>query len=254
MAASALEMDPNPLPVTKLRARARGSTWHAGCKWLPVLAKEIARMRPLVPDIETLILPGLNGSPEEHWQRHWARDNRDSQIVEQDNWTCPDLDNWMGCLESAIEASPGDIGLVAHSLGCVLAANLANHPLASRVRCALLVAPCDLETTEELHPCAINFGDMPRWRLPFPSLVVGSLNDPYMSVERLRLTARYWGSALIDLGEAGHINIASGFGRWQVGYALFDLLRSSSERLSTERRPKDELFPRAFTGARLAPN
>jgi len=97
--------------------------------------------------------------------------------------------------------------------GWSLAANLANHRLASRVRGALLVAPCDLETTEKLHPCVINFGLMPRARLPFPSLVVGSLNDPYMSVERLRLTARCWGSALIDLGDAGHINIASGFGR-----------------------------------------
>ncbi|WP_331375227.1 RBBP9/YdeN family alpha/beta hydrolase [Sinorhizobium chiapasense] len=183
-------------------------------------------MRSVVPDIETLILPGLNGSPEDHWQRHWARDNTDSQIVEQDNWTCPDLDSWMGCLESAIEASPGRIGLVAHSLGCVLAAKLANHRLASRVRCALLVAPCDLETTEKLHPCMITFGSMPRSRLPFPSLVVGSLNDPYMSVERLRLTARCWGSALIDLGEAGHINIASGYGRWKAGYGLFGLLRS----------------------------
>ncbi|MCA1371674.1 alpha/beta hydrolase [Bradyrhizobium sp. BRP14] len=193
-------------------------------------------MRELVPDTETLILPGLNGSPEDHWQRHWARDQSDSRVVEQDNWTCPDLDSWLGRLESAIEASPSDVSLVAHSLGCVLAANLANHRLASRVRGALLVAPCDLESTEKLHPCVINFGRMPRSRLPFPSLVVGSLNDPYMSVERLRLTARCWGSALINLGEAGHINIASGFGRWKVGYRLLELLGSPFGRIRPANR------------------
>ncbi|MDK1493923.1 alpha/beta hydrolase [Sinorhizobium sp. 7-81] len=211
-------------------------------------------MKPLIPDTETLILPGLNGSPDDHWQAHWARDNAGSRVVEQDSWTCPDLDSWMGCLERAIEAAPGDVGLVAHSLGCLLAANLASHRLTSRVRGALLVAPCDLETTEKLHPCVINFGGMPRSRLPFPSLVVASINDPYMSVERVRLTARCWGSALIDLGEAGHINIASGFGRWQTGYALFDLLRSSSKRLPIGRPPHDELFPRAATGAPLVLN
>ncbi|PDT49117.1 MULTISPECIES: alpha/beta hydrolase [Sinorhizobium] len=199
-------------------------------------------MKSLVRDPETLILPGLNGSPEGHWQRHWARDRSDSRVVEQDNWTYPDLHSWLERLVSAIEASPGDVKLVAHSLGCVLAANLANHRLASRVRGALLVAPCDLETTEKLHPCTITFGSMPRSRLPFPSLIVGSLNDPYMSVERLRLTARCWGSALIDLGEAGHINIASGFGRWEAGYALLDLLKSTGERAVFNRLAEDGLF------------
>jgi predicted alpha/beta hydrolase family esterase len=206
--------------------------------------KEIARMRSVVPDIETLILPGLNGSPEGHWQRHWARDQLGSRIVEQDNWSCPDLDRWMERLESAIGAAPGDVRLVAHSLGCVLAANLVNHRLASRIRGALLVAPCDLETTEKLHPCVITFGSMPRSRLPFPSLIVGSLNDPYMSLERLSLTARCWGSALIDLGEAGHINIASGFGRWEAGYALLDLLKSPGERAVFSRSVEDGLSSR----------
>jgi len=209
-------------------------------------------MKSMVPDTETLILPGLNGSPEDHWQRHWARDQSDSRIVEQDNWTCPALDSWLERLESAIEAFPGDVRLVAHSLGCVLAANLANHRLASRVRGALLVAPCDLETTEKLHPCVINFGLMPRARLPFPSLVVGSLNDPYMSVERLRLTARCWGSALIDLGDAGHINIASGFGRWKAGYALLDLLKQASERSPFGRSSDGSLFSTAAASTGMA--
>ncbi len=203
-------------------------------------------MKSLVPDTETLILPGLNGSPEGHWQRHWARDRSDSRVVEQENWTCPDLDSWLRRLESAIEASPGDVRLVAHSLGCVLAANLANHRLASRIRGALLVAPCDLETAEKLHPCVINFGHMPRSPLPFPSLVVGSLNDPYMSVERLRHTTRCWGSALIDLGEAGHINIASGFGRWKVGYRLLELLRSPPGWKPPGRSADDSFFSAAI--------
>ncbi len=36
--------------------------------------------------VKTLILPGLNGSGETHWQRIWARDCPGSEIVEQENW------------------------------------------------------------------------------------------------------------------------------------------------------------------------
>lgn len=210
-------------------------------------------MSSIDTDATTLILPGLNGSPREHWQRYWARERADSRVVEQDDWTCPSLQSWMTGLESAIAACEGDVWLVGHSLGCVLAANLAGRPAASRIRGAMLVAPCDLETTERLHPCVIKFGAMPRRQLPFPSLVVGSLDDPYMPVDRLRLAARAWGSSLVDIGPAGHINIASGFGRWTAGYGFFDLMKSESERLTHERLA-DQLFSSAVAGAGFALN
>ena len=157
--------------------------------------------------VDTLILPGLNGSANDHWQRHWARDNPESRVVEQFDWTCPDRQSWLVQLERQVDMIGKDIWLVGHSLGCVLAAQFAESPLASRIRGALLVAPCDLDTTETLHPCVVRFGAMPAKRLPFPSLVVGSLNDPYMPVDRLRQSARAWGSDLVDIGNAGHINI-----------------------------------------------
>jgi predicted alpha/beta hydrolase family esterase len=208
-------------------------------------------MNTMVTAADTLILPGLNGSTDEHWQRHWARDRHDSHVVEQENWSCPNLGDWRRRVENAIDASPGGVWLVAHSLGCVLTASLAGHRAASRIRGALLVAPCDLETTETLHPCVVNFGSMPQRPLPFPSLVIGSLNDPYMSVEKLRQTARNWGSALIDIGAAGHINIASGFGRWKAGYDFFDLFKSSTDwRLG--RNGDERIFSMATAASGLA--
>ncbi|CAN7654950.1 RBBP9/YdeN family alpha/beta hydrolase [Pararhizobium sp. LjRoot238] len=180
---------------------------------------------------ETLILPGLNGSGEGHWQRYWAFDDPKAVVLEQANWSCPDLNDWRSGLEQALRASNG-VWLVAHSLGCILAANLASSPLADKVRGALLVAPCDLETTERLHPCVLNFGRMPKQSLPFPSLIVGSLNDPYMPFGNLQRVAGHWGSDLIDIGEAGHINVASGFGRWTAGYALLNVLENAVFRRS----------------------
>ncbi|SMF21773.1 hypothetical protein SAMN02982989_5882 [Xaviernesmea oryzae] len=174
----------------------------------------------------TLILPGLNGSPEGHWQRHWARERPGAFVVEQEDWSCPVLEDWQAELDRALSKTEGAF-LVAHSLGCLLAASYADRPAAEKIRGALLVAPCSLSVTLRLHPCMIEFGEEPLGRLPFPSLVVGSLNDPYMSVADLEHHVRNWGSELTTIGFAGHINVASGFGRWEEGYALFDVLSGS---------------------------
>lgn len=194
-------------------------------------------MRSIDIPVDTLILPGLNGSSETHWQSHWARDNPDSRVVEQHDWTCPEREKWLTELERQVEMVGRDVWLVGHSLGCVLAAHFAQSRLASRIRGALLVAPCDLDATETLHPCIVRFGAMPNMHLPFPSLVVGSLNDPYMPLDRLRRTAHAWGSGLVDIGAAGHINVASGFGRWTAGYDFLEILkeRASQPRIASAR-------------------
>lgn len=172
-----------------------------------------------------LVLPGLFGSEDAHWQSAWLRDHPESRLVEQDNWDRPQLNVWLERLETSLEEA-GEAYIVAHSLGCVLAASLAGRPSASRVKGALLVAPCDLPATERLHSGQITFGTMPTARLPFASLLVGSLNDHYMSLDRLTLFARLWGSELRNVGLAGHINVASGYGRWPGGYRLFETLKA----------------------------
>jgi uncharacterized protein len=166
-----------------------------------------------------LIIPGYNGSQNGHWQRHWLEDDPFAQLVEQESWTHPVLDIWMRALEYELMASPGAI-LVAHSLGATLVANLAGRLSAGHVAGAVLVAPADVESAQRRHPGRIEFGGMPRRRLPFPSVVVASRNDPYMLWPKTRDLVAIWGSGIVDLGNAGHINVASGFGRWTEGYAL----------------------------------
>jgi predicted alpha/beta hydrolase family esterase len=55
---------------------------------------------------------------------------------------------------------------------------------------------------------------VPRAPLPFPSIVAASTNDPLASAERVAGMAADWGSRLVDLGEVGHLNPASGYGVW----------------------------------------
>ncbi|PZM11483.1 alpha/beta hydrolase [Rhizobium tubonense] len=175
--------------------------------------------------VSTLIIPGLNGSNDGHWQRFWAREDPTSHIVQQESWTYPRQADWLNNLEIELEKA-GEAFLVAHSLGCLLTAQLAGRPAARRVKGALLVAPCDLWATEKLHPGVMDFHEMPQEPLPFPTLTVGSLNDPYMPLDLLMTYGHVWKSEVQNLGLAGHINIASGYGRWAGGYALLDRLKA----------------------------
>jgi predicted alpha/beta hydrolase family esterase len=96
-----------------------------------------------------------------------------------------------------------------------------------RVRGALLVAPSDPEGPN--YPEGpTGFAPMPLVRLPFPSIVVASRNDVYVTMERAREYAAAWGSKLVDLGDAGHINASSGLGSWAAGYGLLQRLRAAA--------------------------
>ena len=62
-------------------------------------------------------------------------------------------------------------------------------------------------------------------------MVVASTNDPWMRLLRAAWLAECWGSRLINLGPAGHINADSGFGPWPEGVAIFERLRAAADGL-----------------------
>ena len=107
--------------------------------------------------IETLIVPGLNGSPPGHWQHHWALEDAGADLVEQENFAEPRLTDWLHALEAGIAACRPGVILVAHSLGCALVAALARRPAASHVGGALLVAPADVPALGERFPSVRSF-------------------------------------------------------------------------------------------------
>lgn len=181
-----------------------------------------------------LVVPGLNGSGEGHWQRFWLEDFAEAQLVEQADWSKPDAERWQRGLEAAVLDNPGAI-IVAHSLGTMLVARLATHAVAPLVGGALLVAPADIERTSALHARSYEFGRIPTDPLPFPAEVVASRDDVYMSLEKAGQLAKSWQAPLVDAGYVGHINVASGFGRWVAGY---ELARRIAERADRSQRPQ----------------
>lgn len=181
-----------------------------------------------------LIIPGLGGSGERHWQTRFEALYRNARRVEQDDWDTPDLAQWSLRLERAVDACTGPVVLVAHSLGCILVARWAQEHDARKVHGALLVAPADVER-EDAPPPIRGFAPIPTKRLPFPSTVVYSEDDPFASAERSRAMASAWGAEPVSLGAAGHINADSGLGSWPDGQRLLEArLRSTPFELDAQ--------------------
>lgn len=181
--------------------------------------------------IRYLIVPGWQGSPEDHWQSHWHSTLPNSARVEQADWLTPQRQDWVAALEQAIAADEAPVILIAHSLGCITVAHWAaqaNPALLRRVRGALLVAPADVERPA-CSPALRNFAPIPMRTLPFPSQVVTSDNDPAVSAPRAMQLARAWGAEAGVLGGAGHINVKSGHRRWEQGFAYLYRLQSRLE-------------------------
>ena len=90
--------------------------------------------------IRYLIVPGWQGSPDDHWQSHWQNSLPNSARVEQADWLTPRREDWVAALAEAIAADSTPVILIAHSLGCITVAHWAAPPLCSF--CVRCVVPC----------------------------------------------------------------------------------------------------------------
>jgi hypothetical protein len=193
----------------------------------------------------TLLLPGLGGSGPGDWQALWRESSREgARLVEQPDWKTPDLEAWIDNVAAELERAPGAV-LVAHSLGCALVAHLADRRPDLLIGGALLVAPADVDDRLRTPASVAGFAPMPLERLPFPSIVVGSSNDPTVSIARAMLFAYAWGSRFVHLRDSGHINVASGFGPWPDGARLAAQLRQKSGRRLGLRVVEGARYPHA---------
>jgi len=160
-----------------------------------------------------IIVPGFQGSPKGHWQ-YWLQEISANAItVQQDDWFNPEVNAWVDRLQETVDSTSGPIQLVGHSMGAITIALWAEKYDTSRIDSAVLVAPADTES-DYLPKEIEGFAPIPTVRLPFPTTLIGSHNDPYMSFVRVIHFANVWDTAFIDAGFVGHINKDSGFGQW----------------------------------------
>ena len=160
------------------------------------------------------IIPGLGNSGPHHWQTHLEKQGNNFIRVEQNEWNAPDCEDWINNIESALSNYDlKDVVLIGHSLGCTTIAHWAKK-FNKEIKGALLVAPSDIESPVYTFPTT-GFSPIPSERLAFKSIVVTSSNDVWVSLERANYSAENWGSELINIGNAGHINADSGYGEWK---------------------------------------
>jgi predicted alpha/beta hydrolase family esterase len=170
-----------------------------------------------------LIVPGLRDHVPQHWQAllqiRLEGQSRKVRSVPPMGRANLDCETRVAAIEREVRAIDGPVVAVAHSGGCVMLAHWVRMS-GRRLWGALLATPPDFEeampagypSLDELR--AGGWLPVPRHRLPFPSIVAASRNDPLGRYERVSELAHDWGSRLVDLGEVGHLNPASGFGTW----------------------------------------
>ena len=183
-----------------------------------------------------VIVPGWFNSGPGHWQTIWADSLPNAVRVEQKDWAVPTRTAWVDMLGETILRQGEPVIVVSHSLGCITTLHLP-HEVSQAIAGALLVAPADPTGQAQLT----EFAPVPTARLPYPSLLVASTDDPFCALPTARDYARQWGSDLEVIHDAGHINVDSGFGDWPQGTALLHSVIQRSGRARSSIRRHESL-------------
>ena len=175
-------------------------------------------MRAAEADI--LIIPGYLNSGPEHWQSRWEKKLSTARRVIQRDWAKPTRDEWAETIAREVLAATRPPVLVTHSLGGIAALHAAQQ-LREKIAGAFIVGPPSEQVIREMPAVDRAFLPVPRARLPFPAVIIGSNDDPYADLLFARRLAEDLGARFIDAGAAGHINVDSGHGPWPEGSLAF---------------------------------
>lgn len=176
-----------------------------------------------------LIVPGLREHVADHWQTLLAAGLPKVRSVAPLETRKLSRAARVEAVERELAAIEGPVVIVAHSAGAMTVAHWAQQPTRA-IQGALLATPADLETPMPAGYPTLDvlrengWTPIPMAKLPFPSIVAASSNDPLTTLERARGFACAWGSRLVELGAVGHLNPASGHGEWPQARELIAAL------------------------------
>jgi len=169
-----------------------------------------------------IFLAGIGNSESEHWQSIWYRSLGSSgHWLEHTDWDNPVAEVWAEDLDRCLRALSGPKVFIAHSLSCLLVAEWAKRYEGAGVAGSFLVSVPDPKGPAFPRQ-AVGFGEGLEGRLPFPTMMVASTNDKYGTMEHAQRVSAHWHSPLVNVGDKGHINLASGLGDWRQGRAMLD--------------------------------
>lgn len=189
--------------------------------------------------MHTIIVPGVGGSDYDHWQSWLQRQLMSSSRVQQQDWNDPILSQWVSNFVETVLKVDQPIQVVAHSFGCLTSvAALTEHPeLAKKIKNLILVAPANPARFGDqgfARNSLNNYSDyFHQIKLKLPCEMIISENDPWLSFEDAKQLAQAWGIRPRNLGQVGHINVASGFGPFPeiYNYLIPENLNSNISRI-----------------------
>ena len=163
---------------------------------------------------KVLILHGWGGSPFSHWQAWTAseliKENYEVSFPQLPNKDLPTLGVWLDFLKEEFDHFKPDI-VVCHSLANILWFHFVNKFDIYRLEKLMLVSPvsqsCEISELKTFFPYPV-VKDLKAKEI----IMVGSTNDPYMSVDEIMNLQAELNIGLKILDDAGHINEKSGYG------------------------------------------
>ena len=181
--------------------------------------------------IHTVIVPGVGGSEHDHWQSWLQRQLKSCSRVQQQDWNKPVLHEWIEQFVKTVQAIQEPIQIVAHSFGCLTTvAALAQHPeLNQKIKNLVLVAPANPARFGDDGFARESQNDYQQYfqqlKLQVPTQMIISENDPWLNFQDALQLAKAWKIRPKNLGQVGHINVASGFGPFPE---IYDFLISEN--------------------------
>jgi uncharacterized protein len=193
--------------------------------------------------IRVMFISDLGNHEQNGWQVWLASQYKARQIVTAPDRNSTDLAVWATQIHKVLtRSSPETTWIaVAHGFGCLALAHYLDAHMfdpvtpQARVKAAVLVAPTDPAKFHLAHR-------IPQSGLGIPSAVIGSENDPWMPLHQAQDWAAVWGSKFHNLGQAGHIDAAAGFGVWSLArYKVDELIRDQQRQRRMDRAHPLEL-------------
>lgn len=182
--------------------------------------------------IHTVIVPGVAGSEAQHWQTWLENQLPRCSRVQQNDWNHPVLHEWVQQFVNTVVPLQAPLQIVAHSFGCLttMAALHMFPELNAKIQHVVLVAPANPTrfgdngfARDSLNHYADFFHNISPQA---PTSMLISENDPWLQFDDAKQLAKSWQIKPVNLGQVGHINVASGFGPFPQ---IFDYLISENE-------------------------
>ncbi len=172
-----------------------------------------------ISETRIILVPGQGETGVNHWLSRWQTKLATARRLQPLHQGVSALAHDVAALHRVVHDERDlPVVLVCHAAGCDVALRAVHDLPQGRVRGAFLVAPPSARG--QSHSAAA-FAPVPHGKLPFPSVLVASRNDPAADYARSEALAGALGSSFVDAGEAGGLDDAAGFGPWPEGLLRF---------------------------------